>query len=69
MHDERTCVVLENIHTPSMEDHWKFRGGAGGGGGGGGHVKVFSKRRWTTYKTLKATYDRSEAQKYSWPLR
>ena len=39
MHEERTCVVPENIHTPSMEDHWKFRGG-----GGGGHVKVFSKR-------------------------
>ena len=38
MHDERTCVVPENIHTPSMEDHWKFRGG------GGGHGKVFSKR-------------------------
>ena len=38
MHDERTCVVPENIHTPSMEDHWKFRGG------GEGQVKVFSKR-------------------------
>ena len=38
MHDERTCVVPENIHTPSMEDNWKFRGG------GGGHGKVFSKR-------------------------
>ena len=32
MHDERTCVVPENIHTPSMEDHWKFRGGGGGVG-------------------------------------
>ena len=30
MHDERTCVAPENIHTPSMEDHWKFRGGGGG---------------------------------------
>ena len=29
MHDERTGVVPENIHTPSMEDHWKFRGGGG----------------------------------------
>ena len=65
MHDERTCVVPENIHTPSMEDHWKFLGGRRGGG----HGKVFSKGLQTTYKTLKATYDRSEAQKYSWPLR
>ena len=32
MHDERTCVVPENIHTPSTEDHWKFRGGGEGGG-------------------------------------
>ena len=24
MHDERTCVVPENIHTPSTGDHWKF---------------------------------------------
>ena len=31
IHDERTCVVLENIHTPSTGDHWKFRGGGGGG--------------------------------------
>ena len=30
MHDERTCVVPENIHTPSTGDHWKFRGGGGG---------------------------------------
>ena len=30
MHDERTCVVPENIHTPSMEDHWKLRGRGGG---------------------------------------
>ena len=29
MHDERTCVVPENIHTPSTEDHWKFLGGEG----------------------------------------
>ena len=52
MHDERTCVVPENIHTPSMEDHWKLRGGGGGfkgsnfrgvGGGGGVHGKAFSK--------------------------
>ena len=31
MHDERTCVVPENIHTPSTGDHWKLRGGVGGG--------------------------------------
>ena len=30
MHDETTCVVPENIHTPSTEDHWKFRGEGGG---------------------------------------
>ena len=33
IHDERTCVVPENIHTPSTGDHWKFRGGGGGGRG------------------------------------
>ena len=32
MHDERTCVVPENVHTPSTGDHWKFRGGGGRGG-------------------------------------
>ena len=32
IHDERTCVVPENIHTPSTGDHWKFRGGGGRGG-------------------------------------
>ena len=37
-YDERTCVVPENIHTPSTGDHWKLRGG-----GGGDHGKVFSK--------------------------
>ena len=31
MHDEMTCVVPENIHTPSTGDHWKFRGGGGRG--------------------------------------
>ena len=49
MHDERTCVVLENIHTPSTEDHWKFQGGGGGGSkvviprGGGVMGKYFPK--------------------------
>ena len=49
MHDERTCVVPENIYTPSAEDHWKFPGEGGSkaviseGWGGGGHGKVFSK--------------------------
>ena len=38
MHDERTCVVPENIHTPSTGDHWKFRGGGGRGRGEGGGV-------------------------------
>ena len=72
MRDERTCVVPENIHAPSTEDHWKFRGGGRGfkgsnfrGVGGGGHGKVFSKGWWITYKTLKATYDRPEAQKHT----
>ena len=23
------CVVAENIHTPTTEGHWKFRGGGG----------------------------------------
>ena len=31
IHDERTCVVPENTHTPSMGDHSKLRGGGGGG--------------------------------------
>ena len=52
MHDERTCVVQENIHTISAKDHWKFRGGGGAGfkgsnfrgvGGGGGRGKNFLK--------------------------
>ena len=52
MHDERTCVVPENIHTTTAKDHWKFRGGGGAGfkgsnfrgvGGGEGHGKTFSK--------------------------
>ena len=51
MHDERACGVPENIHTPSTEDHWKFRGEGGGfkgsnfqGVGGGGVTgKYFPK--------------------------
>ena len=50
MHDERTCVVPENIHTISAKDHWKFRGGGGAGfkgsnfrgvGGGGSWENIF----------------------------
>ena len=32
----------------------------------GVHGKLFSKGWWTTYKTLKAMYDRSEAQKHTY---
>ena len=45
---------------PPTEDHWKFRGG------GGVHGKLFSKGWQTMYKTLKATYDRSETQKHTY---
>ena len=49
MHDERTCVVPENIYTPSTEDHWKFPGEGGSkaviseGWGGGVMGKHFLK--------------------------
>ena len=32
MGEKEDCVVPENIHTPTAEGHWKFRGGPGGGG-------------------------------------
>ena len=50
MHDERTCVVPENIYTPSTEDHWKFPGEGGskaviseGWGGGRSWESIFQR--------------------------
>ena len=56
---------------PPTEDHWKFRGEGGFKGSNfqgvrGVHGKCFPKGDGCTYKTLKATYDRSEEQKHTY---
>jgi len=38
------CVVPENIHTPTAEGHWKFRGG--GGSWGAKVLKEFISLNW-----------------------
>ena len=68
-------VWLQKISIPTPPPPQKIIGnseGEGGfkgsnfQGGKGGHGKLFSKGWRTTYKTLKATYDRSEAQKHTY---
>ena len=68
---DNVCFQKISIPPPPTEDHWKFRGGGGFKGSNfqgvrGVHGKLFSKGWWTTYKTLKATYDRSEVQNHTY---
>ena len=65
-------VVPENFHTaPPREDHWKFRGRGGFKDSNfrrvGGFMWIyFPKVNGPRTKILKATYDRSKAQKHTY---
>ena len=78
-------MVPENIHTPLMEDHWKFQGGGGlqkllfpGRRGGGVHGKLLLQRVTNHEQNIEnnvqsivstKTYVRCFETKISWPLR
>ena len=74
-HDRIVWLQKISIPTPPPPPHGRSLEIPRGRGGSkaviskgvrGGHGKLFSKGWWTTYKTLKATYNRSEAQKHTY---